>query len=43
MMATYTACHPERKLFFDVYVAHYGNSVLGIAHIFPQDGLKAAA
>ena len=28
---------------FDVYVAHYGNSVLGSAHVFAQDGLNAEA
>ena len=34
---------PGKKVAFDVSVAHYGNSVLGSAHIFPQDVLKAAA
>ena len=34
---------PGKKVAFDVAVARYGNSVLGSAHIFAQDGLKAAA
>ena len=34
---------PSKKVAFDLCLAHYGNSVLGSAHIFAQYGLKDAA
>ena len=34
---------PGKNVAFDVSIAHYGSSVIGSAHIFAQDGLKAAA